>query len=107
METISSSSSIGVAAEAVLLSGCRTVFVVDDSGVLIGSVTEGDLVRAFLRGLNLGADVRHVMNTNPMFVAEESSGIEAKRMMTTHGHSAIPVVDESRKLISVIKQTDM
>jgi CBS domain-containing protein len=107
MEVTSINSSIRDAAQAVLVSRCRTTFVVDDDRVLHGSVTEGDLVRAFLRGLNLDASVRHIMNTNPVFVLPDYEPKEASSLMTSHGHSAIPVVDDHRKLLHVLKQTDV
>lgn len=107
MEITSINSSIRDAAEAVLVSRCRTTFVVDDNRVLYGSVTEGDLVRAFLKGLNLDASVRHIMNTNPVFVLENYARGEVSSLMNSNGHSAIPVVDENRKLQRVLKQTDI
>ena len=107
MEVTSINSSIGDAAEAVLASRCRTTFVVDDNQVLYGSVTEGDLVRAFLKGVNLDASVRYVMNTNPVFLLESYGKKEARSIMSIHGHSAIPVVDENRKLLQILKQTDI
>lgn len=106
METIRFDSSIRDAAEAVLAGGCRTVFIVDGGQTLVGSVTEGDLVRAFLNGVNLGALVRHIMNSNPVFVLEEYKSEEVASLMSLHGHSAIPVVDESRKVLRILRQTD-
>lgn len=107
MEITSINSSIRDAAEAVLVSRCRTTFVVDDNRVLYGSVTEGDLVRAFLKGINLDASVRHIMNTNPVFVLENYAKKEASSIMTSYGHSAIPVLDGNRKLLHILKQTDI
>ena len=107
MEVTSVNGSIRDAAEAVLVSRCRTTFVVDDNQFLHGSVTEGDLVRAFLKGINLDASVRHIMNTNPVFVLENFAQSEAGYLMTTHGHSAIAVVNDDRQLLRILKQTDI
>lgn len=107
MEIVMDNSSIRDAAEAVLESKCRTVFVTDDNLVLHGSVTEGDLVRAFLRGINLEASVRHIMFTNPMFLSEGTTDEEARILMTKNGHSAIPIVDGSRKVVKILKQTEL
>ena len=107
METVGIDASIQDAAQAVLESRCRTIFVTDKELALLGSVTEGDLVRAFLRGLNPKASVRHVMNSNPLFFDESASLEDVKFLMSRGGHLAIPIVDSQRKLIKVIKQSEV
>ncbi len=107
MEIINDDSTIREVAEAVLVSKCRTVFVTDGNLILQGSVTEGDLVRAFLRGLNLDASVRHIMNSNPLYLLDGHSIDDARLLMAKNGHSAIPVVDENRKVVHVVKQTEL
>ena len=107
MEIVNEDASIRAVAEAVLESKCRTVFVTDENLVLHGSVTEGDLVRAFLRGLNLDASVRHIMNSNPLYLLEDTSEEEARILMARNGHSAIPIVDADRKVTRILKQTEL
>ena len=107
MEIVNDDAPIRVVAEAVLESKCRTVFVTNENLVLHGSVTEGDLVRALLRGLNLDASVRHIMNSNPLYLLEGTSKEEARLLMARNGHSAIPIVDADRKVIKILKQTEL
>lgn len=107
MELVNLDTCIQDAAEAVLQSRCRTVFVVGENSVIHGSVTEGDLVRALLRGLNLKASVRHVMNSTPLVVGEGVTTEELKGLMSREGHLAIPIVDRQRKLIRVVTHTEI
>lgn len=107
MELLDSSASIRQAAEAVLASRCRTVFVVGENGVLRGSITEGDLVRGFLRGMNTEASVRHIMNTNPLALDEGVTDEQVQRLINSSGQSAMPVIDAHRKVVRVVKQTDL
>jgi CBS domain-containing protein len=107
IEVTNVNSSIRHAAEAVLSGRCRTTFVIDDDGILCGSVSEGDLVRAFLKGLNPDASVRHIMNPNPVFLEEGQDEAEARTIMNLNGHSAIPVIDSNRRLLRALKQTDI
>lgn len=107
MEIVSIQSSVNVAARAVLASACRTVFVVDDRGVLRGSVSEGDLVKAFLRGLNTDSNVRHVMNSSPLFVKSDATERQVAHLLAEHGFSAIPVVDEEKRVVKVFRQIDV
>lgn len=107
MEIVRDDSSIRDVAEAVLESRCRTVFVTDENLTLHGCVTEGDLVRAFLRGINLQASVRHIMNSNPLFLTEGTPVEMARALMAKEGHSAIPIVDSSRRVVKILKQTEL
>lgn len=107
MELLDSSASIRQAAEAVLASRCRTVFIVGESGVLQGSITEGDLVRGFLSGMNTEASVRHLMNTNPLALDEDVTEEQAQSLMNSSGQSAMPVIDSHRRVVRVVKQTDL
>jgi CBS domain-containing protein len=106
METILLETTIRQAAKMVLESRCRTVFVVSENNHLLGVVTEGDLIRAYLEGANPEAGVRHVMNENPIFASPGSTTKDLDFLMKKFGQSAIPILDERRVLVSVFRQID-
>lgn len=43
------------------------VLVVDDNNVLLGTITDGDVRRALLKGASLESEVGSIMNQNPKF----------------------------------------
>jgi len=52
--------------------GTEVIFVIDN-GVLIGSLTNGDIRRALANGSTNKASISDFMNPNPQFVLENAS----------------------------------
>ena len=64
----------------------RVALVVDDNK-LVGMVTDGDVRRGILQGIELSASVSQIMNTNP---------ISANASLSSHD---LKVLMQSRKII--------
>ena len=56
------------AAEVLTQSSMRIVLVVDKSGRLQGTVTDGDIRRALIRGIAMDAAVEKIMERDPITV---------------------------------------
>ncbi len=81
--------------------GLQIGLVVDEAGVLLGTVTDGDVRRGLLRGLPLTSRVTEVMNREPKTIAETVGRKETIRMMQNLKLRHLPVVDEYRRIIRV------
>ena len=92
--------------------GLGAVSVVDESGQLAGIVTDGDLRRAIQR-LNHASleDLKceDIMTRNPTVVTAEVLAYNALRLMEDRPSqiSVLPVVDEERKSIGLIRLHDI
>src|SRR5947209_15123267 len=67
--------------------------VVDAAQHLIGTVTDGDIRRAILRGLQLDASADQVMNRHFTAVGAEAAQKEVMTLMHTRSLKQIPVLD--------------
>jgi len=76
----------------------QIVLVTDERGVLVGTVTDGDVRRGLLRGLTLTDSVAEIMNKAPTTAgrAEERSAILA--LMKRKLIHQIPLVDEEGRV---------
>ncbi|MDE5773278.1 MAG: NTP transferase domain-containing protein, partial [Muribaculaceae bacterium] len=85
-----------------LSGGNMTLFVVDDADVLAGSVTDGDVRRALIKGVSLDDNVMMACRPDCMrvYVDEPRYGrvAEAKR----HGISLLPLVDRDGHIIDLL-----
>ena len=45
--------------------GTQLAFIVDDAGILVGVVSDGDVRRGLLHGKDLNTPVREIMNVSP------------------------------------------
>lgn len=67
--------------------------VVDVNDRLLGTVTDGDLRRAILRGVTLDVKVNMVMNQNFIAVGKDISAHGVLELMRIHSIKQIPVLD--------------
>ncbi|HSJ23851.1 MAG TPA: KpsF/GutQ family sugar-phosphate isomerase [Longimicrobiales bacterium] len=93
----------------VLLAEKRgTVPVVDESGVVIGVVTGGDLARLMERQEDVfDTPVRDVMNPSPKRIGVNELAAAAIYLMETHGIMALPVTDDDGHLMGVVHLHDL
>jgi dTDP-glucose pyrophosphorylase len=78
------------------------LFVLDSEGVLIGSVSDGDIRRGILNGALLEEPVGNLMNTHPFFISpEEQSSVDLK-YFEERGYKMIPVCDPDGKVLHLL-----
>jgi dTDP-glucose pyrophosphorylase/predicted transcriptional regulator len=80
----------------------QIVLVVDAGNRLLGTVTDGDVRRAILRGVRLDAPVSAVMNANPMSIEDGMSQEAAIALMRDKVLHQLPVVDRERRVVGLI-----
>lgn len=79
----------------------RIVLVVDDSGKLQGTISDGDVRRALLRGLDLKSSVESVVYRNPLVVPPEVSKDTVRQLMISNKIQQIPVVNEQNNVVGL------
>lgn len=82
-----------------------TLFVVDDSGVMTGSVTDGDIRRAILRGVSVDDAVSAVANTAFKALLPDEDNVERLRLYRQSGLKLIPRLDENGHIIEIVDTT--
>ncbi len=76
--------------------------VVDDRRVLLGTVTDGDVRRAILRGLNTHAPASEIMFRRPRVLQFGRSRDDALAYLRSNGLKHLPVVDFAGRAIDLI-----
>lgn len=84
-----------LAADAIL-------FVVDENVKLIGSLTDGDVRRGFLRGLTLDSNVDEFTQKEPRVVYKEKYSLDQIISFRAKNFKVIPVLDRDRKVVNII-----
>lgn len=83
------------------------VYIVDDDFKLIGSLTDGDIRRALINGMNLNSNVVESMNSNPVSLNNESSILEQKQLMIKKAIRELPIVNSQGVLINTVSLHDL
>lgn len=84
-----------------LPSDALTLFVVDDSNCLVGTITDGDIRRALISGCKLEDSVSNVMQTSYKYIDEDNKKIEAFGISRKLGITLLPILNEEKKILAI------
>jgi len=99
--TITGTTTVGQALEIVEKHRLRHLPIVDEKEILVGIVSEKDLLRA-----SFDAPVEEVMTKDVITVTEYTALEEAARIMVDRRISSLPVM-RSGKLVGIVTETDL
>lgn len=74
--------------------GCQMVLVVDSKQRLLGTLSDGDIRRALLRGVTLEAPVSEAMNTTPTVVNDYDNRETRLGLIKRLGLHQLPILDK-------------
>lgn len=95
------SDNVEAALRAIDALGGKIAMVIDDNGRLIGTVSDGDLRRAFLRGVTLQSPITELMNAHPVVITADADRESTLRLMREKVLRHIPVVDAEGKVTAL------
>ena len=98
--------SLKAALKQIDKSALQVLIVVDEEERILGIVTDGDMRRAIIKGLDFKTPIQAIMTKNPVVISYKSNKEEALRLMRKHEIRHIPVVDEQNKLIDIFLWKD-
>ena len=81
--------------------GMKIILVVNSSGSLEGTVSDGDVRRGLLKGLKLDSSVMDILHKNPLVVSSYVERELVLRIMSANKIQQIPVVDEDNQPIGL------
>ena len=97
---INPSTSIKEALRVIDKESLRVAVVVSDKK-LVGIVTDGDVRRGILQGIELSAPVSEVMNSNPVSANSSLSTSDLKDLMNTHKILSLPIINDDEHIIGL------
>ena len=78
------------------------VLIVDAQKRLLGTLTDGDVRRAFLKGIKLDEPVGKIMCNQPTTMRDSDSREAIFKVMKENGYSGIPIVDEDNTVCDLV-----
>jgi dTDP-glucose pyrophosphorylase len=79
----------------------RIVLVVNERGELEGTISDGDIRRGLLKGLDLKSPIANVIHRNAMVVPSEMGREMVMQLMVANKIQQIPVVNEHRHIVGL------
>lgn len=84
------------------LSQDAVLFVVNDNDVLLGSLTDGDVRRGFIKGVNSEALIEEIVKRDPVYINAQENNLEKIIKYREQNFRILPIVDDNKKIINVI-----
>ncbi len=84
-----------LAADAIL-------FLVDDEDRLLGSLTDGDLRRGFIKGLGFNSGLKDFIQPQPKFIRQGAFNINEILDLRERYFTVFPVLDSNDRIINVV-----
>lgn len=81
--------------------GMRIVLVAGDGGQLVGTVSDGDIRRALLKGMGMNGSLSTVLHTSPFVVPLNIDSKSVLHLMVANKIQQVPVVDENHRLVGL------
>ena len=79
----------------------KIVLVVNDSCELQGTISDGDIRRGLLRGLNLNSSIESIIHHNPLVVTDEIGREDVRKLMVANKIQQVPVVDDRHHIVGL------
>ena len=77
------------------------LFVVDESGILVGTLTDGDIRRKLIAGVELSAKVSCAMHRDFRFIYKNDFCVERLKELKATGITLLPVLRQDRTIAEV------
>jgi len=82
-------------------SSLQIALVVDSASLLVGTLTDGDIRRGLLRGLDLNSSVDSLINREPLVVPPQWGRDTVLQLMQLNRLHQLPVVDAARHVVGL------
>lgn len=79
----------------------KIVLVVNEKGELVGTISDGDIRRGLLKGLDLNSPIASVIHRNALVVPPEMGRELVMQLMLVNKIQQIPVVDEQQHVVGL------
>ena len=86
----------------------KCLLVVDENKKLLGTLTDGDLRRSILRGVQFSESISDSYKSNPTILVHEQYNLEeAKQILRVRKLDLIPIVDRENKVVDYLTWSNM
>lgn len=79
----------------------QIILIVDRENKLIGTLSDGDIRRGLLKGLQLASSIEPIISRNPLVVPETLQREFVLQLMTVNKIRQVPIVDEEGRILGL------
>ena len=91
-------SNVGQAIRSLNDSRTKIVLIVNETNKLVGTISDGDIRRGLLRGLDLDSSIKSIIQRNALVVPPEIGRNTVLKLMEANNIQQIPILDDQQEL---------
>lgn len=82
------------------------LFVVDDNNKLLGSLTDGDLRRGFIKGLGFEDEILNFIQPKPSYIIEGENAIKKLEEFRAKNFKIVPILNANYQIVDIVNFRD-
>ena len=95
--------SVKQALKALSKAGEKCLIVAGENKILLGTLSDGDLRKAILKGVKVGDSIKGIYQSKPTVLIEDKYQLdEVKKIFVSKRFDLIPVVDQNGKIVDTL-----
>ena len=94
------------AIKSLELAELQVLLVVDKKNKFLGTLTDGDIRRGLIKGLDLDTEILEVMNSQAILIPPGTNPETAKQLMITNSILQLPIVDKNKNIKGLFSLSD-
>lgn len=98
---LKSSSNLGIAIKSLGKNNLQFLIVTDKRKKMVGTITDGDIRRALIKGYKMSTSVRLVMNKKPKFSKINLSEKKYISLMERNKLKHLPLIDNKKRVVDI------
>lgn len=79
--------------------GSQILIVCSNTGILKGTITDGDIRRGLINGFKLSSNIEKIYNHEPFFLKENSNTKKFYKYINDYSIKIIPIINDKKKLV--------
>lgn len=83
----------------------RTLFIIDNDNKMVGALTDGDIRRGLLNGLEISQPITAFMNKTFKFIHENENNVEQIKKLRNNSFELIPLLDSQGRIQQILDLT--
>jgi dTDP-glucose pyrophosphorylase len=85
----------------------QIVLVTDRDGILLGTITDGDIRRGLLQGLSLDSSIEPIIKHDPLVAPPQMDRETSLLVMRANGIRQLPVVDDQKRVVDLFLMKEL
>ena len=77
-------------------------FLVNENKEFVGSITDGDIRRALIKGVNIDSSVIEIVQRNPIYIKKYEINVKKIKEWRNSNFKVIPIIDETNKIVDLL-----